>query len=156
MLAFAELHEIQRRLRNRKVLSVFVDTRGTADGPSWRRGLDQALARLEVTAPYLPRGEHTARGLCVAHLRTTLESIREAPKEPGWVAYVTTDDVVAASPVDTPVETTVCWQIGIVIAPLLAAAAKRPQIQLTASPARFAVQRVAGTRPLMRSHAPPA
>ena len=156
MLAFAELDALQRRLRNRKVLSVFVDTRSMADGPSWRGKLDRTLARLEATPPYLPSGERTARELCVAHLRTTLESIREAPKEPGWVAYVTTDDVVAAFPVDTPLETTVFWQIGIVIAPLSVAAAKHPQIQRPASPPRAAVQRLAVTRPPVRIQAPQA
>ena len=92
----------------------------------------------------------------MAHLRTTLEGIREAPEAPGWVAYVTTDDVVAGYPVDTRVETAVFWQAGIVTAPLLEATAKRPQTQPVASSARVAVQRLAGTRPPMRIHAPPA
>jgi len=34
MFDFAEVRDLERRLQNRKVLSVFVDTRGTADDPS--------------------------------------------------------------------------------------------------------------------------
>lgn len=154
MVAFAELHEIQRRLCNRRVLSVFIDTAGTADGPSWRAKLDRTLARLDATAPPLPSGERTARELCMAHLRTALEGIRGKPQEPGWVAYVTTDDVVAACPLDTRVETAVFWRTGIVMTPLLETA-KRPPMQLAPSRARFALQRLAGSRPLMTSHAPP-
>jgi hypothetical protein len=154
MFDFAEVRDLERRLQNRKVLSVFVDTRETADGPSWRRKLDRALARLEATGPCPSSGDRTARELCMGHLRTTLEGIREAPEAPGWIAYVTTDDVVAGYPVDTRVETAVFWQTGIVTAPVLDATAKRPQTQPAASPARVAVQRLAGTRPPMRIHAP--
>lgn len=154
MIAFAELHELQRRLGHRKVLSVFIDTAGTADGPSWRVKLDRALARLDATAPHLPSGERTARELCMAHLRTTLEGIRGTLTEPGWVAYVTTDDVVAACPLDTRIETAVFWQTGIVMAPLLETV-KRPAMALAPSRARFALQRLTGSRPLMTSHASP-
>lgn len=156
MLAFTQLHEVQRRLQNRKVLSVFVDTSGPADGPSWRAKLDRALANLDATPPRLSNGERTARDLCVAHLRTALESLRGTPGEPGWVAYVTTDDVVAAWPLHRPVETAVFWQSGIVMAPLLETAVERAEMQTSASQRRFALQRVARARPLVRNHASPA
>lgn len=142
MLAFTELHEVQRRLQSRKVLSVFVDTSGAADGRSWRSKLDRALARLNATSQ-LPSGERTARELCVAHLRAALESLRGTPGEPGWVAYVTTDDVVAFWPLHTPVETAVFWRTGIVMA--------QPPSQR-----RFALQLLTRTRPLARNHASPA
>lgn len=156
MLAFTQLHEVQRRLQKRKVLSVFVDTSGPADGPSWRAKLDRALANLDATPPRLSNGERTARDLCVAHLRTALESLRGTPGEPGWVAYVTTDDVVAAWPLHRPVETAVFWQSGIVMAPLLETAVKRAEMQTSASQRRFALQRVTRARPLVRNHASPA
>lgn len=153
MLAFTELNEVQRRLQWRRVLSVFIDTAGTADGPPWRAKLDRALARLEATAPYPPSGECTARELCTAHLRTTLRGIQGTPKEPGWVAYVTTDGVVAAFPLDTRIETAVFWQTGIVITPVLETA-KRPAMQLAPSRARFALQQLPEPRPLVTSARP--
>ena len=156
MLAFTELHDVQRRLQSRKVLSVFVDTSGAADSRSWRAKLDRALARLDARPPQLPSGERTARELCVAHLRTALESLRGTPGEPGWVAYVTTDDVVAAWPLHTPVETAVFWQRGIVMAPLLETAVTRAEMQTSASQRRFALQRLTGSRSLTRTHASPA
>ncbi|HJR65247.1 MAG TPA: hypothetical protein VJ802_02375 [Gemmatimonadaceae bacterium] len=156
MLAFTELHEVQRRLQNRKVLSVFVDTSGPADGPSWRAKLDRALASLDARPPLLSSGERTARELCVAHLRTALESLRGTPGEPGWVAYVTTDDVVAAWPLHRPVETAVFWQSGIVMAPLLETVVKRTEMATLASQRRFALQRLTESRPLVRNHAPRA
>jgi len=53
-------------------------------------------------------------------VRTALQGARGAPGRPGWVAYATTDDVVLAEAVRTPVKTRVHWQQGMVIAPLLA------------------------------------
>ena len=149
VLPFAELHDLQRRLRNRKVLSVFIDTSGTADGPPWRVKVERVLARLDATPPELPSGERTARALCMAHLRTFLESTRDTPRERGWYAYVTTDDVVAASPLDGKLETAAFWQTGLVMAPLLNATGKRSRLQVAAPPPRFALQLLAESRALV-------
>lgn len=125
MFTFAQLRDLERSLRNRKVLSVFVDTSttGGAWDSSWRVGLDHALARL-YDAPTAAPGDATARTLCIAHLETLLEGMRRSPGSPGWVAYVTTDDVVAAGAVRAPVETRVFWQDGIVSDPLHSAVAE--------------------------------
>jgi hypothetical protein len=119
MFGFGELRELERRLRNRKVLSVFVDA-SVADRGSWRAELNRALFRLEAASPQLSNGERTARELCIAHLRTLLEGVQVAPGWPAWVAYVTTDDVVASGPVRARVATGVFWQTGIVVRPLRA------------------------------------
>jgi hypothetical protein len=126
MLDLPQLRELQRSLRNRKVLSVFVDTSTTdpTRGSTWRDELNRALARLDATPPCSSSGEHTARELCTAHLRTALEGMRGALGAPGWVAYVTTDDVVAAEPVRARLKTGVFWQNGMVIGPILAALAR--------------------------------
>ena len=121
MFAIAELPQLESRLRSRKVLSVFVDTSAAEDGSAWRVKLDRALARLDATSPPLSTGDRTARELCMAHLWTALEGKREAPGKPGWVAYVTTDDVVVAEPLPVAVETGVFWNNGIVVAPLTSA-----------------------------------
>jgi hypothetical protein len=117
MVGFGELRELERRLRNRKVLSVFVDA-SAADRASWRAELNRALFRLEAASPHLPAGERTARELCVAHLRTLLEGVRGTPGWPAWIAFVTTDDVVASGPVRARVATSVFWQTGVVVRPL--------------------------------------
>jgi hypothetical protein len=117
------------------VLSVFVDT-STADpatGSAWRVELNRALARLDAMPPRLSSGERTARDLCMAHLRTALEGIRRAPGRPAWVAYVTTDDVVAAGPVRGRLETGVFWQNGVVVGPLRSALAE-PRAVAVAGP----------------------
>jgi hypothetical protein len=119
MFTFAQLRELEGRLRNRKVLSVFVDMAVTTADTTWRDGLNRALARLDATPPHLNAGERTALDLCMAHLRTALEGMRATPGERGWVAYVTTDDVVAAGPVRTRLETAAFWQNGIVVRPLM-------------------------------------
>lgn len=126
MFTYAQLRELERQLKNRKVLSVFIDTSSAAAGPAWRMELNRALARLEATPPRLPEGERTARELCVGHLRAALEGMRETPGRPGWAAYVTTDDVVAAGPVRDRVETKVCWQNGIVVRPMARAPGRTP------------------------------
>ena len=132
MFDLAQLRELQRSLRNRKVLSVFVDTSTTdpTRGSTWRDELNRALARLDATPPDPSSGEHTARELCMGHLRTALEGIRGGLGAPGWVAYVTTDDVIAAEPVRARLKTGVFWQNGIVMGPILAALARRRVVGL--------------------------
>jgi len=122
MLALAQLLGLERSLRGRRVLSVFVDTTVTdpASRSGWRCQLDRAFARLQFDAGGLKPGDRTALELCLAHVRTALQGARGAPGRPGWVAYATTDDVVLAEAVRTPVKTRVYWQHGMVIAPLLA------------------------------------
>ena len=122
MLALAQLLGLERSLRGRRVLSVFVDTTVTdpASRSGWRSQLDRAFARLHSEAGGRTPGDRTALELCLAHVRTALEGARGAPGRPGWVAYATTDDVVLAEAVSTPVKTRVYWQHGMVIAPLLA------------------------------------
>jgi hypothetical protein len=107
------------------VLSVFVDTSDAdpTNGSTWRDELNGALRRLDATPPHVSSGERTARELCMAHLRTALEGMRGAPGRPAWVAYVTTDDVVAAGPVRAHLDTGVFWQTGIVVTPLRSARA---------------------------------
>lgn len=134
MFTFAQLRELQARLRNRKVLSVFVNMSVTTADTTWRAELNRALARLDAKPPHLPSGERTALDLCIAHLRTALEGIRGSPGEPGWVAYATTDDVVAAGPVRAQLETEAFWQNGIVVRPIMPAFVKPRATVPTAQP----------------------
>ena len=122
MLALAQLLGLERSLRGRRVLSVFVDTTVTdpVSRAGWRCQLDRAFARLLSDAGGRTPGDRTALELCLAHVRTALEGARGAPGRPGWVAYATTDDVVLAEAVSAAVKTRVYWQHGMVIAPLLA------------------------------------
>lgn len=156
MFAFAQLRELERRLRHRKVLSVFVDTSDTdrKKGSAWRDELNRALLRLDAMPPYVSSGERTARELCMAHLRTALEGMRGAPGRPAWVAYVTTDDVVAAGPVRARLDTGVVWQTGIVVTPFRSARAKPRAVALAdvwspqvADRPREAVSGIAATLP---------
>lgn len=124
MFTFAQLRELERRLRNRKVLSVFVDMSVTTAETTWRAEFNRALVRLDAKPPHLPSGERTALDLCIAHLCTALEGMRGTPGEPGWVAFVTTDDVVAAGRVRAHLETEAFWRNGIVVRPLMTAFVK--------------------------------
>jgi hypothetical protein len=144
MITFGELRDLGRRLQNRKVLSVFVDTSAIASAKrfGWREELNRALARLEVTPPQLSSGERTARELCMAHLRTLLEGMRALPDGPGWVAYATTDDVVAAGPVRARLETAAFWEDGIVVAPLLATVTNSRAVPLADIVSEETVQRL--------------
>jgi hypothetical protein len=130
MFTFAQLRELEGRLHDRKVLSVFVDMAVTTADTTWREALNRALAQLDARPPHLKAGDRTALDLCVAHLRTALEGMRGTPGEPGWVAYVTTDDVVASGPVRTRLETAAFWQHGIVVRPLMPALVK-PRVAMT-------------------------
>ena len=151
MLALAQLLGLERSLRGRRVLSVFVDTTVTdpASRWGWRSQLDRAFARLQSDAGGLQPGDRTALELCLAHVRTALQGARGTPGRPAWVAYATTDDVVLAEAVRTPVKTRVYWQHGMVIAPLLAQGA-------VAGAAAARLDPVAGTMPNAPQFAPSA
>jgi hypothetical protein len=154
MFTFPQLRELARTLRNRKVLSVFVDTSATGEGSSWREELQRALAGLDAMPPHLSRAEGTARALCMAHLWTALEGMRGVPGRPAWVAYVTTDDVVAAGPVPARLETGAFWQNGVVVAPLLSEVAAPGVVALAdivaEEVAEYPNAAVAGTRAPLR------
>lgn len=121
MLKLTQIFGMERALRGRRVLSVFVDTSSTDRGgrATWRADLDLAIARVLADASRLPGGERTALELCLAHVRTELEAAHGPPASPRWVAYATTDDVVLAGAVQGPLQTQVIWQRGLVVAPLL-------------------------------------
>ncbi|HEX6050563.1 MAG TPA: hypothetical protein VFZ21_14890, partial [Gemmatimonadaceae bacterium] len=120
MLTLAEILEMERALRGRRVLSVLVDTSAMdpASRARWRTDLACALARLHAEAVRLPPGDRTALELCLAHLHTELEAMRWNPGGPAWVAYATTDDVILCGPVRARVQTGAFWQRGMVVAPL--------------------------------------
>lgn len=130
MLTTTQLRALERGLRTRKVLSIFIDTSAPDlhRRQNWRTEAYRALARLDGALLHSPPGERTARELCVAHLSTLLETIRDTPRAPGWVAYVTTDDVVAHGPVRERIDTRVFWRAGAVIAPLLPALTEPPVV----------------------------
>lgn len=134
MLSLGEILDMERALRGRRVLSVFVDTSATdpAARSRWRTDLAQALARLHAEASRLTPGERTALELSLAHLRTELDSMRWAPAGPGWVAYATTDDVVLCGPVRARLQTAALWQPGLVVGPLETPVATRTAIMRTA------------------------
>jgi hypothetical protein len=121
MLTLTQVLGMERALRGQRVLSVFVDTSGTDSGTrsKWRTELDRAFARVLADAWRSTDGERTALELCLAHVRTAVEAAHGAPGRPGWVAYATTDDVVLAGAVRSPLETTAFWRRGLVVAPLL-------------------------------------
>lgn len=134
MLTLGEILDMERALRGRHVLSVFVDTSATdpAARSRWRTDLARALGRLYTEASHLTPGDRTALELSLAHLRTELESMRWAPAGPAWVAYATTDDVVLCGPVRARLQTGAFWQQRLVVAPLEAPVATRTAIMRTA------------------------
>lgn len=130
MLTTTQLRALERDLRHRTVLSVFIDTSAIdlARRDNWRLEAYRALARLNGALLHGSPGERTARELCVGHLATLLETMREIPRGASWVAYVTTDDVVAHGPVRARLDTRVFWRKGAVIAPLLPALTEPPVV----------------------------
>jgi hypothetical protein len=123
MLTATRLRALSNTLRDRKVLSVFIDLAANEaeyDHRDWRYDVHRAVARLRSSTCLEPR-ERTARDLAVAHLLSLVETMREPPQGPAWVAYATTDDVVAHGTVRTRVVTLASWRDGPMIGPLLPA-----------------------------------
>ena len=120
MLSHEELCQLTRTLRDRKVLSVYVDlaARDPALKRAWRTQLDDAIRRIREATPPSPDQERAALDRAVALLQSQLETVAAARS---WVAFACEDELhhSEALPLRTP--NAVAWGKGPRVAPYLAA-----------------------------------
>lgn len=131
MVTYSRLHNVERTLRDTRVLSVFLPG-GPAD-PAEQPGqpvhLGDALAALREVHANDSHDEREALENAIGLLEHALTSTHRDVRSPGWVAYVTATDVHLAEPLSVRVPLRVSWEIGIQVAPLLEAlGAQRPAI----------------------------
>jgi len=129
MLNHEELGRLTRTLRDKKILSVYLDTaaRDPAQKRAWRTQLGDEIRRIRDGTPSSPNGERAAFDRAVAQLEEARETAVGART---WVGFACGDKVhhSEALPVRTP--NVVAWGLGPRVAPYLTALRQRRPVVL--------------------------
>ena len=119
MMNYAELATLERSLRDRRVLSVYLD--GTAEDfaeqRKWRVQLRQSLKDLRAWHADSPPAEREEFERCVALLDERLESLSNGIGSRGWAGFITADGVHTAEHLPVAMPTMAAWSNGACIAP---------------------------------------
>jgi len=118
MLTLSDIHNLLRELSNRKVLSVYIETRVTnpAMRDAWRLSLSHALRDL---AAGIPPDERADFERAKAALDGVVPQLGGTPGADGWTAFVTADGATHAADVPARCPTLVAWRDGPVVAPYM-------------------------------------
>jgi hypothetical protein len=123
MLSQQQLRALLQELADEPVLSVYID--GASGDPGhqegWRLVLANALRDLRASLADASHAERADLERCVTLLENRLESLREVPPAPGWVAFITAGGVRHAAWLPAPTPTRVTWMEGPRIAPYIRA-----------------------------------
>lgn len=127
MLTERELMALERALRGRPVLSVYLDARvaDPAARASWRVALDAALDRIAETRHDATHADRAAFERAAEALRGATAPVAGTLGAPGWVAFVTADGVQRADDLPGRVAFGVYYQPGIRLTPAVRALAER-------------------------------
>ena len=105
MLTYPDLMRLERVLRGRTVLSVYVNgvTTDPAERARWRLDLRHSLDDIESWLEDSTHAEREAFAECRAMALEALEQFPGSIREPGWAAFVTVDGVHLTSRAPAPV-----------------------------------------------------
>ncbi len=122
MLTHDELVDLYRNLRQKPVLSVYLDGKATdfAERKAWRRRLDQQVsdARKRVNGE---GGEAAAFDRALDEIQDSLADFDNFLPDRGWVGFATDEGLVHAGAVRVPMPDLVRWENGIRVAPYVRA-----------------------------------
>lgn len=115
---FAELVALERALRGKPTLSVYLDGAVTtpAARTAWRRRLECGLDHLRAG---IADDERAAFAAATSALADLLAPFTGALGSAGWAAFVTADDVPFARPLPVPVSFSAHWGAGARVVPML-------------------------------------
>lgn len=119
MLSHQELIELERRMRGRTVLSVYVngEERDPAQQKKWRLDLRHALDDIATWLAGAPHEDREAFAACRTMVMDRLSSYRASVGAPGWAGFFTTDGEVHAGGLPVAVPTMAVWSTGGCLAP---------------------------------------
>ena len=119
MMNYTDLATLERSLRDRRVLSVYLD--GTAEDfaeqRKWRVQLQQSLRDLRAWLADSSHSEREEFERCVVLLDEQLAPLSNGVRSRGWAGFITADDIHAAEPLPVPMPTMAVWSTGPCIAP---------------------------------------
>lgn len=144
MLTLAELVTLHRSLRDRRVLSVYID--GSATDPavqrSWRLQLEHALDDIRRWLDDSSRSERDEFDACIRLLGTLTTGFSAGVGAPGWAAFITSDRVYDAQRLPVPARTLAVWSNGPCVSPYVRALKeRRPDVIVLADARRAVVYR---------------
>ena len=119
MMNYTDLATLERSLRDRRVLSVYID--GTAEDfaqqRKWRIELGQSIKDLRAWLTDSSHSEREEFERCVALLEEQLEPMANSVRSRGWVSFITADRVHSAEHLPVPMPSVAVWSSGACIAP---------------------------------------
>jgi len=120
MLTDVELLDLYRQLRERDVLSVYLDAeeRDPAEKTAWRRWLNNLVAEARGAADGAA-GRRAAFDAAVARVMERLDQYTGFLPGRGWVAFATPDRLWYAESLPAPMPDVVAWGQGMRVAPLV-------------------------------------
>lgn len=123
MLTYPDLMRLERALRGRTVLSVYVNGEATdpAERSRWRIDLRHSFDDIESWLQESPHAEREAFAECRSMALEALEQFPGGVGAPGWAGFVTVDGVHLTSRVPAPVPTMAAWSTGPCLSPYLRA-----------------------------------
>jgi hypothetical protein len=123
MMTYTQLLQLERALRDQRVLSVYLH--GASDDPAarltWRTDLDRSIRDLRR---WLARSSHAEREefeRCVGLLESLLAPYAAGLTSPGWAGFITDDVVHDAERLPVPMPTMAIWSTGMCVAPYIRA-----------------------------------
>jgi hypothetical protein len=140
MLTFQELTALSRRMRDDRVLSVYLD--GTSLDPAsktpWRVPLDNALKDIRRWLEGSTHNERMGFERCVRLLEGELAEFRGAIGSPGWAGFITVAGVLDSERLPVPTPTIAIWSTGICVAPYIRALKQTRPVVVVVADARKA------------------
>lgn len=140
MLTRDGLAQLSDSLRDRRVLSIYLDGRVTdpATRLTWRTVLAHSLTALRAASSEQPHSERSELDRSIALLEEQLTPIEGALSAPGFVAFVTSDGVALADALPVAMPNVARWQLGPWISPYLRAQKELRPLILAVLDARMA------------------
>jgi hypothetical protein len=135
MPAYADLHDLEQRLRDESVLSVYIDGEETDPGKRrrWRIELKNRLDAIEDSLAERSHDEREAFRSARDALMKRLSDIRGLVRAPGWVGFFTAEGEAHAGPLPAAVSTLAVWERGPRLTPFVRALKEaRPVILIVA------------------------
>jgi hypothetical protein len=119
MLTYNDLVSIEGALRDRTVLTVYVngEERDPSRNQQWRLELRHALGDLDRWLSGSSHDEREAFTSCRARVEGRLTAFHGTVRSPGWVGFFTTAGEFFASPLPVATPTMAVWSTGPSLAP---------------------------------------
>src|SRR5688572_5919375 len=147
MLSHAELMNLEQRLRDETVLSVYVNGEfaDVAARGQWRTELRNALDAIEESLRDAPHAEREAFSHARQLAQTEVDQYRNGEDAPGWLGLFTDREVHHAAVVTAPVPTVATWSQGANVAPAIRALKEaRPVLVVVTDSTQVRIHRYVG------------